>query len=110
MNSIVLNKIKAKANELIKTLSEEIPKLEEGAKPVEPDVSLGRLTRMEAIQSMQMNKAQIERNNRRIFSLKESLKLIDSDSFGLCVDCEEYIPPKRLMLIPDAKKCIECSN
>jgi DnaK suppressor protein len=34
----------------------------------------------------------------------------DPDSFGLCVDCGDEIPPKRLALMPYVELCVECQQ
>jgi len=39
-----------------------------------------------------------------------SLKKIDSDDFGLCVECEEEIMFERLLLLPESTHCIDCLN
>jgi DnaK suppressor protein len=38
-------------------------------------------------------------------------RLTDSDdAFGLCVECEELIPAKRLDLMPYVELCVECQQ
>ena len=34
----------------------------------------------------------------------------DPESFGLCLDCEEPIPGKRLELMPYVELCVECQQ
>lgn len=34
----------------------------------------------------------------------------DPDSFGLCTECEEPIPAKRLELMPYVELCVECQQ
>jgi DnaK suppressor protein len=34
----------------------------------------------------------------------------DPESFGLCTECEEPIPPKRLELMPYVELCVECQQ
>ena len=34
----------------------------------------------------------------------------DPDAFGLCVECEEEIPAKRLDLMPYADLCVDCQQ
>lgn len=47
----------------------------------------------------------------------EQLKLIDaalarldSDAYGICLDCESPIAPKRLAAIPWASRCLDCEE
>jgi len=37
-----------------------------------------------------------------------ALRKIDDGSYGICEECEEEIPIKRLKAIPDARYCITC--
>jgi len=41
-----------------------------------------------------------------------ALKRLESDPemFGLCVECEEAIPPKRLDLMPYVELCVDCQQ
>ena len=41
-----------------------------------------------------------------------ALKRLESDpeAFGLCVECEEEIPAKRLDLMPYAELCVDCQQ
>ncbi|MEE8484754.1 MAG: TraR/DksA C4-type zinc finger protein [Nitrospinota bacterium] len=48
---------------------------------------------------------------------RQQLKLVDealgnlgNDEFGVCIDCEEIIPVKRLMSVPYVKRCIGCKE
>ena len=34
----------------------------------------------------------------------------DPDSFGLCIECEEPIPAKRLELMPYVELCVDCQQ
>ena len=34
----------------------------------------------------------------------------DGDAFGLCLECEEPISPKRLDLLPYAELCVDCQQ
>ncbi len=102
-------KIKNNILKIIAEIRAQIPELKIKSKPVSPDPSLGRLTRMEAISDKEMAQAQLNRNEKRIKSLEETLDSIEkNDDFGFCLECEEAIPFPRLMSIPDAKFCIEC--
>ncbi len=38
------------------------------------------------------------------------LKRIDSDEFGICIDCEETIPFKRLCAVLTTLRCVSCEE
>jgi DnaK suppressor protein len=78
-------------------------------KPVEPDVSIGRLTRMEAIQTKSINDAALLKVRSKIKSIQRALKRINSDpDFGYCEECGEEIDIKRLKIMPETKFCVKC--
>lgn len=101
-------KLKEVINTEIGRLEKSIPDLKSGTKPVEPDNAIGRLSRMEAINSKHMAEATLKNAEERLQKLKLALVHIDDDDFGICLECEEQIPLKRLLLVPEAKLCVEC--
>lgn len=40
----------------------------------------------------------------------KALAMLDSGSYGICVDCHEPISEKRLKSYPDATRCIACQE
>ena len=42
--------------------------------------------------------------------IKEALDRIESGHYGVCISCEDPIPPKRLQAIPWAKYCLKCQE
>jgi DnaK suppressor protein len=42
--------------------------------------------------------------------IREALDRIEDKSYGLCVNCENPIQPKRLEAVPWAKHCIQCQG
>ena len=50
----------------------------------------------------------MERESTRLHEVKAALERIKAGSFGLCLDCDEAIGPKRLAALPWATACIAC--
>ena len=94
----------------IHILKKDIVSYRELTRPIAPDVSLGRLTRMDAIGSKSINEAALRKAETSLSGLESTLKRIDSPDFGLCVSCEEQIPFARLMAIPETLFCVECAE
>ena len=42
--------------------------------------------------------------------LRSAIERIDDGSYGICLECEEEIAPKRLKAIPWAELCISCQE
>ncbi len=43
-------------------------------------------------------------------NLTAALRRIKDGSYGLCLQCEEAISPKRLAAVPWAERCIQCQE
>ncbi|WP_127144031.1 TraR/DksA family transcriptional regulator [Pelagibacterium montanilacus] len=79
-------------------------------KPVELDQqSVGRLSRMDALQGQAMADASQHRRQRRIIELEAALRRLEDSEYGLCVECGETIAARRLAIDPAAAKCIHCA-
>jgi len=85
-------------------------RLKEGARAVAPDDSIGRLTRMDAIQSKSMSEAMLREAEVQEERLNNALAKIDRPDFGVCCGCKKPIAFARMMAIPEAKLCVECAN
>jgi DnaK suppressor protein len=66
------------------------------------------LTEMQQSIASSRNKERSE----RLRDIAEALQRMadDPDEFGLCEECEEPIPPRRLELMPWARLCIDCQG
>ncbi len=72
--------------------------------------SVGRLSRMDAMQQQQMAKAAallVDQERRRI---ETALKRIASEEYGYCILCDEEIAGKRLEFDPSLLTCISCAQ
>lgn len=110
MNKDEKEKIKKTIIEKIEVLKKKIATLADLSKPVAPDNAIGRLTRMEAINSKSINEASLAKTKQTLRDLKQSLRLIDDPDFGYCRHCEESIPYKRLLIVPEAVLCVSCAE
>ena len=79
-------------------------------KPISPDNAIGRLSRMEAINSKSINEAALKKAKDTLSKLEHALAKIDNPDFGLCTECEEPIPFARLMILPETDLCVRCAE
>ena len=70
--------------------------------------SVGRLSRMDAMQQQSMDLAKEERRAQRLAILAAALKRMDDGEFGYCLKCGEDIPPERLDVDPAVTLCVDC--
>ena len=52
----------------------------------------------------------LERDTKNLTQIDAALKRIDHGEFGICLDCEEAIAPKRLAALPWAGFCLHCQE
>ncbi|MCP5085874.1 MAG: TraR/DksA family transcriptional regulator [Rhodobacteraceae bacterium] len=72
--------------------------------------SVGRLSRMDAMQQQAMANATHQRRLAEIARAKAALARMDQGEFGWCVDCGEDIALKRLKHDPSLPTCITCAR
>lgn len=102
--------IKVTINQDIHSLKEQIAILEEKVKPIAPDCSLGRLTRLEAMGEQHVNNKILDESKIRLTRLTNALLRIDKAMFGICIECEEEIGIGRMSVRPESVRCVECAN
>ena len=82
-----------------------------GAATVELDQGrVGRLSRMDALQSQAMHTESLNRAQRQVVALQHALLRLESDDFGFCGRCDEEIAEARLQHNPAAVLCISCAE
>jgi len=72
--------------------------------------SVGRLSRMDAMQQQAMAKATRQNRTTEIQAIKNALLRLEEGEYGYCEDCGENIPAKRLELSPTAIRCVGCAS
>ncbi|SET24575.1 TraR/DksA family transcriptional regulator [Oceanicella actignis] len=80
-------------------------------RPVELDQqSVGRLSRMDAMQQQAMARAQEARRRARIRALDAAIRRIGTEDYGWCDSCGEFIGEERLALDPALTRCRACAR
>ena len=72
--------------------------------------SVGRLSRMDAMQQQAMAQATQARREVEIRQIMAALNRLHEDEFGYCETCGDEIPPARLALAPTSTKCVDCAR
>src|SRR5690242_8201439 len=49
-----------------------------------------------------------EQERKELMAIERALAKMASGNFGSCEECGEEIPPKRLMVLPEARLCANC--
>ena len=72
--------------------------------------SVGRLSRMDALQGQQMAHEAERRRQRQLLAVEGALRRLDAGDYGLCFICGEDIHPRRLQADPTATRCVTCAE
>jgi DnaK suppressor protein len=104
-----------KAKDLLLTLKAEIENLsrlaEDDRATVELDQqSVGRLSRMDALQRQAMAEASERSRAIELQKINAALRRIEDGEYGYCMECGEEIAAKRLEIDPAASHCIRCAG
>lgn len=83
----------------------------DSVRPVQLDPgTVGRLSRMDELQSQAMAKNLRDREQRRLEDLQRALERIQDGTYGTCRSCGGEIPFPRLEAFPEATTCVHCSR
>ncbi|WP_422073649.1 TraR/DksA family transcriptional regulator [Tranquillimonas rosea] len=90
-------------------LDEEDRRGGEGQRPVELDQqSMGRLSRMDALQQQALAQAGQRRRDAMRTRLQAARRRIESGEFGYCTECGDEIAEDRLAFDPTILRCRDC--
>lgn len=92
------------------SLEKQIKDREADAAAVEPDKSIGRLSRLDSMQMQQLSRDAQQRQKSELYRLKEALNRLDQGFFGKCQLCGADIGEERLEIQLDASFCIGCAG
>jgi DnaK suppressor protein len=108
---------KEQLNSVIKIIKEEILKTETSIKllkaltqPIAPENAIGRVSRMDAINNKSVNMAALKKAEQKLSNLKIALANINDPDFGICYKCKNIIPIGRILLMPQARFCVQCAS
>ena len=99
----------------LQTMRAELVELESASKASTATVildqtSVGRVSRMDAMQTQQMALELERRRKEQLLQIKAALTRIDKGDFGYCSVCEEEIAMGRLSINPTVTRCVGCSE
>lgn len=106
-----LQRYRQRLTDLLSDLETQDDLGRDGQRTVELDQqSVGRLSRMDALQSQAMARAQQARRNAMRQRIAAALARIDQGEFGYCTECGEPIAPARLDLDATIPLCVNCAR
>lgn len=110
LNSDESQDLHVKISDRIALLRQDIESLEALTQPIAPENSIGRVSRMDAINNKSVNEAALRQARIRLAALEKALSQVGEPDFGLCARCKNPIPSARLLLVPESRFCVRCAG
>jgi DnaK suppressor protein len=104
------NELRSTIEQLISETEEELVQLVEYTRPVSPDSSIGRISRMDAINNKAINDAAFLEKKKLHQKLEKTIDRLDDTGFDNCIKCGEPIAFGRLQIMPHTRRCVRCSG
>lgn len=83
----------------------------QSSRPVDLDqASVGRLSRMDAMQAQQMALETARRREQELCAIDGALRRLEAGEFGSCFVCGEQIDWRRLSIAPTSTRCVTCAD
>ncbi|MDX1591894.1 MAG: TraR/DksA C4-type zinc finger protein [Balneolaceae bacterium] len=109
MTHAELDQIRTIIDDRISEMEEEIIELIELTKPVSLDASIGRLSRMDAINNKAINEKALRDKKQVLKKLERAKERALKGDIGTCLRCGEEIPFGRLKIMPYTTRCVKCA-
>lgn len=104
------DEIKEKIEEAIAITRVQVAEYKELTKPIAPDVAIGRISRMDAINNKSVNEAALRQAQHKLDQLEKVLANLGKPGFGLCRKCGNEIPLARILYRPQSVHCVNCAR
>jgi len=102
----IKKKLIEKKNEILSSLKKEV---EEEISEVESDSVIGDIVdEANNVYELQVLSRLSQKEQDKLEEINAALQRIEEGTYGKCVVCGKPIEEKRLLAIPEAKKCIKC--
>ena len=110
MDKTQILEIKKVLKSELKSTQLKIDEYTELCKPIAPENSVGRISRMDAINNKSVVEAALREAEKKMQQLLQMDKKINDEDFGTCIKCRNTIPFGRLMIRPHSKFCVNCAQ
>ena len=105
-----IDEIKQKLLDEISKTEFLIKEYQEMTKPIAPDVAIGRISRMDAINNKSVTEAALRQAEGKLRNLQRVSSKIDDKDFGICLKCHKPIPLGRILIRPESLYCVNCAK
>lgn len=110
MDQKQLTEIEALIRQETEKTEKTVEDYRELTKPIVPENSIGRVSRMDAINNRSVTEAALRSAEKKLQGLKNILPKVREEGFGKCARCEGTIPLGRILLMPQSPYCVRCAQ
>jgi DnaK suppressor protein len=94
--------------EVLERKEAELARVTQRRDPIAIEKSADQMDEIQYASERDLAIRNVDRESTLLREVKAALRRIHDDSFGLCIECESAISPKRLAAVPWAARCIQC--
>ena len=105
-----INILKNKIEDEIKRTQEKIANYIMLCKPIAPENSIGRISRMDAINNKSVVEAALREAKSKLKQLYYMKTKMKKQDFDKCSRCKKEIPFDRLLIMPQSTTCVNCAQ
>lgn len=105
-----IKEIEKKIIEAIAKTQATVEEYKELSEPEAPDVAIGRVSRMDAINNRSVVEAALRKAEEKLNNLQRVKAALGTDEFGKCLKCGKEIPIERILIRPESLLCIQCAH
>ncbi len=109
VNTGRIEHFRERLRELAEEIKADLAANSDDASVVKLDTSIGRLSRMDAMQNQQMALELRRRRENQLLRIENAFKRIDKGGYGKCGKCGKPIDEERLEVFPDVVTCVSCA-
>lgn len=103
------SEIKEKIEQEIINTRKVIEEYKDLTKPIAPDVAIGIISRMDAINNKSVTESSLRQAQQKLQSLERVLAMYGTPDFGKCIKCKRPIPAGRILFRPESLYCVACA-
>ena len=106
-----ISELRAELERQLAKLERSMALTDEASRPVQLDqTAVGRLSRMDSLQSQGMAKSLRERESMRLALIREAIQRMETGEYGVCTACGTEVAFERLMVFPESATCTPCAG
>ncbi len=94
----------------IERTRKRVEEYKELTRPIAPENSIGRVSRMDAINNKSVTEEALRQAEQKLERLHYMHSRLNDPDFGKCVRCGNPIPPGRLLAMPQSAHCVGCAR